>query len=735
MPLRRVHLAALALACLWGGGAHGEPARNERVEALIAQMTLEEKVGQLNMVSFVPTHETSFEPIAKGLKDGTIGGLFNVHGLETARRMQERAGESRLKIPLFLALDVVHGYRAIFPTPLAQAASFDMEAIRRAERIAASEATADGVNMLLTPMLDVTRDARWGRVVEGVGESAFLASRIAEARVAGVQGDGLRAKDAAVACVKHFGANGAVEGGRDYTAADLSERAIRETYLPPFQAAVDAGARCMMAAFNAPDGVPSIANPRLLTDILRGEWGFGGVVMSDFEAIDELLAHGYAADQRDAARLAFAAGAEIDMQSSAYAQELPNLVRNGVVKEAALDAAVRRVLTLKAELGLFDDPMRGAGPDAPAGPPAAENMAAAQALAEQSFVLLKNEKRVLPFSPDIRKLALIGPLGNSPADTLGPWAGRGEPEETVTLKMGLERRLGPDVEVAFTPGGTTDGSRDEEIAAAVESARDADMVVLALGERFDQSGEGSSRADLELAGDQMKLATAVLALGKPTVAVIFAGRPLVLTELAAKAPAILYAWQPGSMGGTALARTLTGDVNPSGRLPMTFPRAVGQVPIHHDMRPTGRPFDPEDPYTTGYRDEAYTPLYPFGFGLGYADFSYNAPKLDRAALRDGETAVASVVVANTGKRAGTTVVQLYVRPKLARIARPAKELRGFVRVTLQPGEARTVEMAVTPETFAYWRSAQAYGATAGPVEIMTGPNAEELKSTTVDYRP
>lgn len=720
--------ALLALAC---APARAEPARDQQIEALISKMTLEEKAGQLNMVSFVPMHETTFEPVARGLKDAAIGALFNVHGIETARELQRRAAESRLKIPLLLALDVVHGYRTIFPTPLAQAASFDMEAIRRAEEISSREAAADGVNLLFAPMLDVSRDARWGRVVEGPGESAWLASRIAEARVRGIEGDGGRSF--AASCVKHFGANGAVVGGRDYTALDLSERAMREAYLPPFRAAVEAGTACMMSAFNAPDGAPTVANRRLLTDVLRREWGFAGVVTSDFKAIRETVTHGVAEDDRDAARLAFAAGADVDMQSETYAPHLPLLVRESSIAPSALDEAVRRVLTLKKRLGLFEDPMRGLT----APPPAAlapAHLAASQDLAEKSFVLLKNDKSVLPLPADPGKLALIGPLGDAPADTLGPWAGRGEPSETVTLRMGLEQRLGPD-QVDFTPGGTVAASRPEEIEAAVETARRADVVVLALGERFDQSGEGASRADLGLPGDQLALASAVLALGKPTAVVIMAGRPLVLTELAQEADAILYAWQPGTMGGAALARTLTGDVAPSGRLPMTFPRSTGQVPVHHDQPTTGRPYDPKDPYTSGYRDQSPEPLYAFGHGLAYTDFVYGAPSVSRVSLRGNDAQTVTVRVTNVGKRPGVAVPQLYVRPASARLARPAREFRGYARVPLAPGETREVALPLEPKDFGYWTTDLRFEIPAGAIEVMTGPDAADLKSARFEYRP
>lgn len=717
--------------------ASAAPSGSDRAEELLGRMTLEEKAGQLNMISALPEDDPKAAEVRDEIAAGRVGSLFNVHGADAARAAQEAAGRSRLGVPLLLAFDAIHGYRTIFPTPLGQAASWDMELIRRAERVTATEAAADGVNVIFAPMLDVTRDARWGRAVEGPGESPWLAARIAEARVKGLEGDDLAAPDATAACAKHLGANGAVEGGRDYTAPDLSRRGLRETYLPPFHAAVEAGAHCMMAAFNAPDGLPTVANAWLLTDVLRREWGFDGPALSDFSAVRELVVHGFARDAEDAAAQAFAAGADVDMQSKAFVRSLPDLVRAGVVPENALDAAVRRVLRLKEALGLFDDPSRGARPGrAEATLFRPEHRAVAQELAEKSAVLLKNEGGALPFRRDVRKVALIGPIGDSPADTLGPWAGRGEPSETVTLRQGLAQVLGDAVQLSFAAGGAAEASSDADIAAAVEAAHGADAVVLALGERFNQSGEGASRASLDLPGDQAKLARAVLALGKPAVAVVFAGRPLVLTELAAQAPAILYAWQPGSMGGLALARLIMGEVSPTGRLPMTFPRTVGQVPIHHEQRPTGRPATlPPEPYTAGYGDESHEPLYPFGFGLGYTSFSFGAPRLDRDVLRDGETVTAQVEVTNTGARAGETVAQLYLRPRVARLAPPLRQLRGHQRVALAPGESRTVTFSIRAEDFAYWLSDDRFAATAGPVEVMTGPDAADVRTGVFDYRP
>ncbi|MET0313375.1 MAG: glycoside hydrolase family 3 N-terminal domain-containing protein [Hansschlegelia sp.] len=736
-PPRILTLALALVSTVFVGAATADPA-DVRIDALISRMTLEEKAGQLTMDSTQPPQEPGYAAIKQGVKDGAMGGVFNIHDVVQARSLQTMAvKESRLGIPLFLALDVVHGFRTLFPTPLAQAASWDMEAIRTAERIGAKEASDDGVNTTLAPMLDMSHDARWGRVVEAAGESLWLTSRIAEARLKGMQDDRLSAPTSVLACVKHFGANGAVEGGREYTALDLSERALRQNYLPPFKAASDAGARCMMAGLNAPDGVPTIANRRLITDILRNEWGFKGVVMSDFDGVKAMVDHGYAADRTEAARLAFEAGADIDMQSGAYIEALPKLVRDGAIREADVDAAVRRVLKVKQELGLFDDPYHGLDPavtETP--PPTAESLVSALDLAEKSIVLLKNQGDLLPLAPGFKRVAVIGPVGDSGEDTLGPWGGRALPSEAITLKRGLQERLGPDVAVDFTPGGSVHASRPDEIAAAVETARRADVVVLALGERFYESGEAQSLASLELPGDQMKLADAVLALGKPTVAVIMAGRPLVLTGLAARAPAIVNAWQLGVEGGRAIARVLMGDVAPVGRLPMTFPRSTGQEPLSYEQKPTGRPaVVPPKPYTMGYVDQDVAPLYPFGYGQTYTEFAFSAPRIDRLTLGQGGFAKVSVDVTNNGKRAGVAMAQLYLGIKVARASQPGKQLRGFARVELQPGETSTVEFIVSPQDFSYWTHDGRSVATAGPIEVMTGPDSADVKSATLDYRP
>lgn len=737
MSPRRFAVLALLLAAT-SPPAAAETAAPSRVDALIARMTLEEKAGQLSMDSTQPPHEPGYAAIRQGVMDGTLGGVFNVPDVVHARTLQTMAvNESRLKIPLLLAFDVIHGFRTIFPTPLGQAASWDFAAIEKAERIGAREAADDGVNMTLAPMLDMSTDQRWGRGVEAAGESPWLTSRIGEARLRGMQGKRLSDATSVLGCVKHFGANGAVIGGREYTTLDLSERGMRADYLPPFKAAAEAGARCMMAGLNAPDGVPTIMHKRLITDILRKEWGFKGVVMSDFDGIEAIVDHGAAATREEAALLSFQAGADIDMQSGAYIEALPKLVREGVIKEADLDAAVRRVLTVKQELGLFDDPFRGLDPTTmEAAPPTKESRAAALDLSEKSIVLLKNADDLLPLSPNVRNVAVIGPVGDSGQDTLGPWGARGRSSEVVTISQGLQRRLGPDAEVTFTPGGTVQASRDDEIAAAVETARRAEVVVLALGELFNQSGEAQSRASLELQGQQMKLADAVLALGKPTVVVIQSGHVLALTELSERKIALVNAWQLGTEGGTAIARVLMGDVEPTGRLPVSFPRSTGQAPISHENKPTGRPYrEPPIPYRMGYADETPKPLYPFGYGLGYTEFAFGPPKLDRASMKPGETAKIAVEVTNKGRRAGTAMAQLYVGIRFARVAQPIKQLRGFGRVKLKPGETGTVSFEISPKHFSYYDAENRLVATKGPIDVMTGPDVEDVKSATFDYTP
>jgi beta-glucosidase len=701
------------------------------IDALIARMTVEEKAGQLNLLSsnLTSTGPSATTDLEAGIAAGKVGAVFNVYGAAYAAHLQRIAVErSRLGIPLLLGFDVIHGFKTIFPIPLGQAASWDLKAIEAAEQVSAREAVAAGVDWTYAPMVDIARDPRWGRVAEGAGESPWLGTKIAAARVRGLQEGGL------AACAKHFAAYGAAESGRDYSAADISERTLRQVYLPPFHAAIAAGVPCIMAAFNDVDGLPGVANPHLLQDILRREWGFGGLVISDYGAVGELMIHGVAASPGEAALKALTAGTDMDMQTGNYVAELPGLVRSGALPMATLDAAVRRVLRFKAQLGLLGEPLLAPDADrerqtllAPA------HLAAAEELARKSIVLLKNDG-TLPFSRGIHKLAVIGPLADAPAEMLGPWSGAGEAGDVVTLLDGLRRKLGPSTELLTASGGSVERSSADDLAEAREVAAGADAVVLAFGERAGMSGEAASRTNLDLPGDQMALAEAVLMLGKPTAVVLFNGRPLTLPALDRAAPAIVEAWFPGTRGGAALADILFGDAEPVGRLPITFPRSVGQIPIYHEQKSTGRP-PAANPFTSRYLDESTTPLYPFGWGLSYTTFSFAPPRLDRQAMRHGETLAVSVDVTNTGKRPGTAMAQLYVHDRIASVTRPLRELRGFQRVLLTPGETKAVKLTLTEADLAFWRADMTYGTEPGAFEVMTGPNAVETQSAEFELLP
>jgi len=708
------------------------------IDALIARMTVEEKAGQLNLLSSDLTSTGPAAPadLEAAIRKGEVGGVFNVYGAAYAARLQHLAIErSRLHIPLLLGFDVLHGYKTIFPIPLGQAASWDLEAIAKADRIAATEAATAGVNWTYAPMVDVARDPRWGRVAEGAGESPWLGARIAEAEVRGLQGEGLDRPDSIAACAKHFAAYGAAESGRDYNTVDISERTLREVYLPPFQAAIAAGVPCVMAALNDVDGLPAVANPRLLRDILRDELRFNGLVTSDYGGVPELVVHGVAASTADAARAALTAGTDVDMQGGSYVKELPKFVASGSVPMVVLDDAVRRVLRLKARLGLFEDPLRGLDPErerrallAP------DHLEAAADLARKSIVLLKNDEHTLPLGPDVHRLAVIGPLADAAYDMLGSWSGAGDKRDVVTLLAGLRRKLGSSVQVVMASGGTVERSTASDIADAIGVAKGADAIVLAIGERQSMSGEAASRTTLDLPGDQKALVRAVAQLGKPTVAVLFNGRPLAVPDLVREVPAILEAWFPGTMGGTALADILVGDAEPVGRLPMTFPRSVGQIPIYHEQKSTGRP-PSADHYTSRYLDESTTPLFPFGWGLSYTEFSFGRPKLDHPSLRAGETVTVAVDVTNAGGRAGTAMVQLYIRDLIASVTRPLRELRGFQHVTLAPGETRTVRLPLSADDLAFWRADMTFGTEPGRFLVMTGPNAADTKSASLDLLP
>ncbi len=686
----------------------GHAAERAFIDALLARMTLEEKLGQLNQPRGLG-NDTG--PAAQAASEAQIGGgeVGSILGVDGARRTCElqrvAVQRSRLGIPLLFASDVIHGYRTVFPVPLGEAASFDPDEVAVAARHAAVEATAHGIHWTYAPMVDIARDPRWGRVVEGSGEDPYLGAAMAAARVRGFQGDDassapgshLAAPDTLLATAKHFVGYGLAEGGRDYAGADLSERSLREVQLPPFKAAVAAGAQSVMAAFNEVSGIPMHANRGLLEGVLRGEWGWDGVLVSDYNGVQELMAHGVAATREDAGRLALRAGVDVDMVSRIYLSDLPAAVRAGRVPMAQVDAAVRRVLAAKLRLGLFDDPYRYCSDPArqEALTLTAESRAAARRMAQKSFVLLQNDGAVLPLSRSLRTLAVIGPLADHRRAMLGNWAVAAREEDAVTPLEGLRAALGMDTRLLVAQGAAIDGDDTSGFDQAVAAARQADAVVMFLGEHPDMSAEANNRSSLDLPGVQQQLALAVAATGKPVVVVLLNGRPLTIAALQGKVPAILEAWFPGVEGGNAIADVLFGAADPSGKLPVTFPRNVGQVPIYYAHKNTGRPPSETEKYTSKYLDVAWTPLYVFGHGLGYTTYRYDPPRVSRPKLAlDDLAQQVDVRVTNTGKRAGVEVVQLYLRDDVASVTRPVRQLRGFRRVPLQPGESRIVSFTL-----------------------------------------
>lgn len=718
----------------------------ERIADLLSRMTMAEKVGQLTQFSGgIATGPDNQQIDAGALAEaGGLGSVLNMVGAERVNALQRRAvEESRLGIPVLFALDVIHGYRSVYPVPLGMSATWDPQIVERCARMAAVEASADGIRWTFSPMVDVARDARWGRVTEGSGEDPYLGSVMAAAQVRGYQGDDLSDPTSLLACAKHFAAYGAVEGGREYDAVEISERTLREVHLPPFEAAVRARVGTLMTAFNTVNGVPATADRRLVTEILRGEWGFTGFVVSDWTSIAELAVHGVALDGSEAARKALTAGVDMDMVSNLYASQVPELVERGAISEAMVDAAVARVLRQKFALGLFERPYTDEARAAAAMLTPA-HVELARESAERSFVLLKNdavgEGPVLPIGAG-RKVALIGGLADSAGDMLGAWSGKGKAEDVVTLRAALAERLGD--RLTYVRGVDPLEMSDAGFAEAVRAAREADVVVLAVGEARSQSGEASSRTDLGLPGRQQDLARAIVETGTPVVMVVFSGRPLALPWEAAHVPAILQAWFPGVQAGPALTRVLLGDVAPSGRLTMSFPRSVGQMPLYYNALNTGRPAlgrEPGTDFFMGYEDELPTPLFPFGWGLTYTEFAYEPTRVDREsvscdAIRDGATISASAVVRNSGPRAGTEVVQAYIGVRGTSIARPVRELKGFHRIALEPGEAREVRFELGWEELAFWSAELERVVEPCEVSIWIAPHAQGGTPAVVRVEP
>lgn len=698
-----------------------DPAVEARIDDLMGKMTLEEKIGQLVQVTpgMIPDVEEK-------IRAGGIGSIFTIDKLERITELQKLAvEESRLGIPLITGNDVIHGFRTIFPIPLGESCSWDLGLIEQTARAAAEESSATGTDWTFAPMVDIGRDPRWGRVAEGAGEDVYLGSEIGKARVRGFQSEGLASGRRVVSCPKHYVAYGAAEGGRDYNSVDISERTLRDVYLPPFKAAFDEGAGTAMSAFNDLNGVPTSGNPFTLRTILRDEWGWQGMVVSDYESIMEMIAHGYAADLKDAGRLGLLAGVDMDMMAGAYGKYMGELVSEGAVSEGLIDEAVRRILRLKVQLGLFEKPY--ADPELVEGIVLSEeNRALALKAAQDCMVLLKNEGGLLPLSASDKRVALIGPLADSRKDMLGTWSFFGSADDADTVVVGFGTYQDG---VIHVPGCGVKAGETADIEAAVEIAKTADVVVLVVGESEDMSGEAHSRTKLGLPGRQQELVDAIVATGKPVALVLMCGRAMVASHFADKVDALLVAWHGGTRAGQAVADVIFGAANPSGRLVSSWPRSEGQIPIYYAQKNTGRPIGGvptvqfEEPFRSTYIDSPNAPLFPFGFGLSYTTFEYTDLVVETPSVKKDGTLVVSAKVANTGERDGAEVVQLYVRDLVGSVTRPVRELKGFQKIELKAGEARTVRFEVPVDSLGFHGPEMKYVVEPGAFKVWVGWNA------------
>lgn len=730
-------LYAMALAASLMGCSQPQDKNTEienKVETLLHRMTLEEKLGQMNQLS-----PWDFEDLAKRVRKGEVGSILNVVNPEEVNKIQKIAvEESRLGIPLIVSRDVIHGYKTIFPIPLGQAATFNPEIVKEGARVAAIEASADGIRWTFAPMIDVARDPRWGRIAESCGEDPYLNAVMGTAMIKGYQGDSLNDPTAIAACAKHFVAYGAAEGGRDYNSTFIPERVLRNVYLPPFKAAADAGCATFMTSFNDNDGVPSTANSFVLKDVLRKEWKYDGMVVTDWASALEMVNHGFCTDGKDAAEKSVNAGVDMEMVSETFIQNLKRSIAENKVSMETIDNAVRNILRLKFRLGLFDNPYVVTPQTVKY---AEKHLQTAKTAAEQSVILLKNENQTLPFTDKIKTLAVIGPMADAPYEQMGTWVFDGEKEHTQTPLTAIKEMYGDRVKVLFEKG--LDYSRDKNtagIARAVNAARQADAVVVFVGEESILSGEAHSLANLNLQGAQSQLIKELVATGKPVVTVVMAGRQLVIADEVKVSDAMLYSFHPGTMGGPAIADILFGKVNPSGKTPVTFPRMSGQVPIYYAQHKTGRPANPtemlidEIPVEAGqtsvgcrsfYLDAGNSPLFPFGYGLSYTTFEYSNLSLASDKLTAQDTLSISFTLKNTGKYDGTEVVQLYVQDKVGSVTRPVKELKRFQRVTLKAGESTQVSLSLPVSELAFWGYDMNYTVEPGDFTLWVGTNSAE----------
>jgi len=702
-----------------------------QVNSLIGKMTLAEKFGQLEMSGPTGPNGTPGQTLLDEVKSGEVGSVLDLVGVNNINQVQQSALQSRLHIPVIFGLDVIHGYKTIFPVPIGEASSWDPAAVQNDESVSASEATADGIKWTFNPMVDVSRDPRWGRVVEGAGEDPFLGSAIAAAKVRGYQGDDFSAPDKMAATVKHFGGYGAVQAGREYNTTDMSEQQLLNIYLPPYKAAIDAGAATVMSAFTSLDGVPDTANPYLLTTILRNEWQFGGTVVSDYEAIQELEAFGYATSGAEAAQLALTAGVDIEMgvqvpsQYSTYTLYGPQLVNSGQVSLATINNDVRHVLTLKYLAGMFAHPLTD-----PTRVQTAEltpaNLAAARTMADQSMVLLNNQNHALPLSTSVPSIAVVGPLADDPSDQLGPDVPIGYSSSDLTSVVPVVdgiKAAAPGAKVTYAQGCDAYCTSTSGFGAAVAAASASAVTVVVVGEPAAYSGEASSRSDIDLPGQQTALVQAIAATGKPYVVVLMNGRPLTLGWVADNAPGLLESWFPGTEGGNAVADVLFGTVDPGGKLPMSFPRDVGQIPISYNELPTGRPADPTNKYTSQYLDVPNTPQYPFGYGLSYTTFALTNLRLSAGSVSASGTLTVSADLTNTGSVAGDDVAQLYTHQDGTSILQPVRRLNGFQRVTLAPGQTKTVTFTLGPSNIGFYNNQGQFEVDPGVVDVYVGDSS------------
>ncbi|WP_431245076.1 glycoside hydrolase family 3 N-terminal domain-containing protein [Flavobacterium sp. P21] len=710
---------------------------DQKVNDLLKKMTIEEKIGQLNQYTGdnQATGPITINPNKQSeIKQGLIGSMLNIIGTKYTRQYQELAMQSRLKIPLLFGQDVIHGYKTTFPIPLAEATSWDLAAIELATRVATTEASASGIHWTFAPMVDIGRDPRWGRVMEGAGEDTYLGSKIAYARVKGFQGNKLGDLNSVMACVKHFAAYGAGVGGRDYNSVDMSERMLLETYLPPFKSALDAGATTFMNSFNDLNGIPATGNAHLRRDILKGKWNFQGFVVSDWGSIGEMVAHGYSKDLKEVAYAAITAGSDMDMESNAYRKNLADLVKEGRVSVDLIDDAVKRILRKKFELGLFDDPYKYSDDkraEKVLGNP--ENRKVALEVAEKSIVLLKNDNQTLPLSKNLKTIAFIGPMVKEYKANMGFWSVELPDVDynkwVVSQWDGLQNKVGKNTKLLYAKGCDVTGDNKDGFAEAVETAKQADVVILSIGERHDMSGEAKSRSDLHLPGVQEDLVKAIQATGKPVVVLVNAGRPLIFNWTADNVPAIVYTWWLGTEAGNAIANVLFGDYNPSGKLPMTFPREIGQIPIYYNHFSTGRPAKNEDSknYVSAYIDLKNSPKFPFGYGLSYTKFDYSGLKLSSTKIKSNETIKVSFQLSNVGKVAGEEVVQLYLKDKFGSVVRPVLELRDFQKVKLNAEESKTIEFTIDKEKLSFYNNKLEWVAEPGDFEVMIGASSADIK--------